>query len=120
MRRYEPDYTPEIGQTTAKKIARVFLPLAAVTFIALLVFDYQRNRWQPSVEACHTVYADSFDIRGAVIEGELDVFDALQLGPESYRTMVLEAYQTEMTTGAFSARWLGMCLAGRIQPREVE
>lgn len=75
---------------------------------------------EPTIEACHTVYADSFDIRGAVIEGELDVFDALQLGPESYRTMVLEAYQTERTTGAFSARWLGMCLAGRIQPREVD
>lgn len=96
--------------------------LIAVAFVCFVVVPAlpERKAAAPTIESCHTVYADSFDIRGAVIEGELDVFDALQLGPESYRTMVLEAYQTEMTTGAFSARWLGMCLAGRIQPREVD
>lgn len=97
-----------------------------IACLALLLWaasDRNNSKFQlvkPTIEQCHTVYADSFDIRGAVIEGELDVFDALQLGPESYRDMVLEAYQTEMTTGAFSARWLGMCLEGRIQPREVD
>lgn len=96
--------------------------LIAVAFMAFVAAPavFPDRAAKPTIEQCHTVYADSFDIRGAVIEGELDVFDALQIGPESYRDMVLEAYQTEMTTGAFSARWLGMCLAGRIQPREVD
>lgn len=71
------------------------------------------------VEACEVVYADSFDIREAVIADELDPYNALLLGPVSYHPMVLEAFETSLSPKMFSARWLGMCLAGRIEPRSV-
>lgn len=74
----------------------------------------------PTVQQCEVVYADSYDIRAAVLADELDVFDALQLGPDSYHRMVFEAYETTLPAKTFSARWLGMCLAGRITPREVD
>lgn len=74
---------------------------------------------RPTLAQCEVVYADSYDIRAAAESGELDVFDALLLEPR-YQTMIIEAYQTTFSPKTFSARWLGMCLAGRVTPREVD
>lgn len=98
--------------------------LMLVAAVVLLIAALWRDRPEPpaprpTLAQCEVVYADSYDIRAAAESGELDVFDALLLEP-GYQTMILEAYETTFSPKTFSARWLGMCLAGRITPREVD